>query len=155
MKVVAIPNDESVWASVASWSHAAWSEDFPGDTEQTYLDIYARASINGSSLPYVCVAFDHLNAPIGTATLVEDDELPGFKSFGPWLAAVWVESNHRRKGVANAMVEHIESVARSNGFLELHLYTHDQQAWYARHGWISIGTGKLAVHEVTVMRKQL
>lgn len=155
MKVVAIPDDESVRRTVATWSHAAWSEDFPGDTEQTYLDIYSSASSNGSSLPYVCVAFDYLGAPIGTATLIDDDELPGYESRGPWLAAVWVQPSHRRQGVANALVHHVESVACANGFTELHLYTNDQQAWYARHGWAAIGTGKLAVHEMTVMRKQL
>ena len=153
MRVIALPRTPEVRAKVARWSHEAWSADFPGDTEDTYLDLYSQASDDGSLMPYVCVAVDDNERVIGTATLVDDDELSGFETIGPWLAAVWVDTAHRRLGAANAMVEHIENVARAQGHPALHLYTHDQQHWYARHGWETIGQGQLPTHRVTVMRK--
>lgn len=142
-------------SKVASWSHRAWSIDFPGDTEQTYFDLYEQSSHNVSSLPYVCVAIADDEAVIGTATLVGDDELPGFEDLSPWLAAVWVEPEHRSAGVANAMVNHIEEKAAALGYKNLNLYTHDQQDWYLRHHWKIVGTGTLAHHAVTVMQKAL
>ena len=154
MQIVPIPDDPAVRSIVARWSDRAWSADFPGDTEHTYLDLYARSSADGSALPYVCVAMND-DCAIGTATLIDDDELPGFEIHGPWLAAVWVEPEYRSRGVANAMVAHIESVTRSLGHSELFLYTHDQMDWYARHNWHEFGVGTLAVHHVTVMRKIL
>ena len=140
---------------VASWSHRAWSIDFPGDTEQTYLELYAQSSNDASALPYVCIAVADDGTAIGTATLVADDELRGFAELSPWLAAVWVEPEHRGAGVGNAMVSHIENVATRLGYKGLHLYTHDQQDWYTRHRWEIVGVGVLPHHTVTVMHKVL
>ncbi len=155
LKIVPIPADLVIRNMVAGWSHRAWSIDFPGDTEQTYLDLYEQSSHNASSLPYVCVAIADDEAVVGTATLVADDELPGFDALSPWLAAVWVEPEHRGIGIANAMVNHIEATASVLGYKHLHLYTHDQQSWYLRHNWEIIGVGSLAHHTVTVMQKAL
>ena len=155
LKIIPIPLDPVIRNKVASWSHRAWSIDFPGDTEQTYLDLYEQSSHNATSLPYVCVAIADDGAVIGTATLVGDDELPGFEDLNPWLAAVWVEPEHRSAGVANAMVNHIEEKASELGYKNLNLYTHDQQDWYLRHHWKIVGTGTLAHHAVTVMQKAL
>ena len=155
LKIVPIPADPVIRNMVAGWSHRAWSIDFPGDTEQTYLDLYEQSSHNASSIPYVCVAIADDEAVVGTATLVADDELPGFEDLKPWLAAVWVEPEHRSAGVANAMVKHIEEKAAALGYKHLHLYTHDQQSWYLRHNWEIIGVGSLAHHTVTVMQKTL
>ena len=142
-------------ATVARWSHLAWSHNFPSDTEQTYLDLYETASHDGNSLPYVCVALNVGNKPIATATLIDNDELPGFENLSPWLAALWVEPDYRHQGIANALVRHIEDVASNLGYKRLFLYTHDQQHWYQRHSWKEIGEGKLMHENVTVMSKFL
>ena len=155
MKIIPIPPDPVIRNQVASWSHRAWSIDFPSDTEQTYLDLYEQSSQNASSLPYVCVAIADDGAVTGTATLVGDDELPDFEDLSPWLAAVWVEPEHRSAGVGNAMVHHIEETASALGYTRLNLYTHDQQDWYLRHQWEIVGFGTLAHHTVTVMQKSL
>lgn len=155
LRIIPIPRDPAIRIKVASWSHRAWSIDFPGDTEQTYLDLYEQASHEASTLPYVCVAIEGDGAVIGTATLVADDELPGFEDSSPWLAAVWVEPQFRAAGVANAMVKHVEATAALLGYKQLFLYTHDQQSWYLRHNWEIIGVGALAHHTVTVMQKAL
>lgn len=155
LKIIPIPLDLTIRSKVASWSHQAWSIDFPSDTEQTYLDLYESSSQDASALPYVCVAIADDETIIGTATLVADDELPGFEVLSPWLAAVWVEPQYRGLGVANAMVNHVEATASALGYKTLHLYTHDQQEWYKRHDWEIIGVGNLAHHAVTVMKKFL
>lgn len=153
--IVPISADLQLRTTVATWSHRAWSPDFPNDTIQTYLDLYEQSHRDESALPIVFVAHTPTGEPIATATLVADDELPGWPDTGPWLAALWVDEKHRRLGIANALMARVESAARALGYASLHLYTHDQTAWYERHGWLKIGTGQLPAHDVTVMIKQL
>jgi predicted N-acetyltransferase YhbS len=53
----------------------------------------------------------------------------------PWLAALFVAPEFRRRGIGEALVRAIEDHARQVGTTTLHLYTLEAEAFYARLGW--------------------
>jgi GNAT superfamily N-acetyltransferase len=76
----------------------------------------------------VYAAISEFDELMGVTTLVDDDELPDSRELGPWIAAVYVESNFRRIGVGATLVRHAERRARLLGHPSVYLYTEDQSA---------------------------
>jgi uncharacterized protein (DUF952 family)/GNAT superfamily N-acetyltransferase len=138
------------WNLAAEWSHKAWHHEFPRDTVQTYLDQYATMDTTRPVEVYAAISeFDEL---MGVATLVDDDELPDSREPGPWIAAVYVETEFRGIGVGSALVRHAERRARLLGHPSVYLYTEDKTAWYTQAGWRSVRPSVLNGLPITVMR---
>ncbi|MEY3691083.1 MAG: hypothetical protein RJB57_738 [Actinomycetota bacterium] len=144
--VVDMPTDGALRRHVARWLLNGWPHLFPDDTEEWYLQVWAEADRTGPDAPHALVAMVG-DEVVGTASMVLDDELPGAHEPGPWLAAVWVEQNHRRRGIGEALVRRIMSLARG----PLWLYTEEGVAWYGSMGWTVVRDAELNGHPVTVM----
>lgn len=144
-----MPTDHAVRRQVAEWSVAAWADLFPDDDVGTYLDLYTRISATG--LPRVWISVDEEGALTGTASLVDDDDLPAAPEPGPWLAAVWVEPTHRKKGDASRLVATAIHEARQAGHRAVYLYTHGAVEWYERMGWRTLRCDAINGVVVTVM----
>lgn len=152
VSIVKMPPDPNLRHVAAGWSHATWSDLFPGDTPQTYLDLYASADEH-AGLPVVLAAIrgDRI---VGTASLVADDELPGADEPGPWVAAVFVDAHFRHRGIGEMLVR--ESVRRAHelGYQQVFLYTEGGVAWYVRLGWEERRQADLRGRTVTVLSCQ-
>eukprot|EP01044_Picomonas_judraskeda_P005738 COSAG03_NODE_551_length_6981_cov_20.070038_2_plen_233_part_00 len=150
MEIVNLPADPRVRRQVAGWLIAEWPHLFPDDTEEWYLDEWARGDANGTSAPPHCVvAVDGRGQIVGTASVVIDDDLPGATEPGPWLAAVYVLPSHRGKGAGRALVESVS--ARVEG--GLWLYTEHEEQWYESMGWERVRESEINGHRVTVMAR--
>lgn len=55
----------------------------------------------------------------------------------PWLAALFVAPEFRKRGIGAALVGAIEDHARAVGTATLHLYTLEAEPFYTRLGWRS------------------
>lgn len=53
----------------------------------------------------------------------------------PWLAALYVVPDFRRRGIGAALVKATEDHARKVGTATLHLYTSEAERFYAGLGW--------------------
>lgn len=147
--IIDMPDDRDVQQLVANTCVQYWKRDFPLDTDQWYLDVYAE-SLATSGLPIVLIACDEENF-VGTASLIADDELPDASEPGPWVAAVFVTESHRGQGIGRALVAELQKRARALGLTEIFLYTENGAAWYESMGWQRIRTTELSGHDVTVM----
>jgi len=123
------------WGEAAQWGFEAWAHEFPNDTAQTYLDLYSHSSGTTGRLAETFVAIDSSDKLLGCVTLIDDDELPNATEPGPWVAALFVHPKAREQGVANALLQHLNSRAVELGFKQLFLYTEDKQSWYEQKGW--------------------
>ena len=153
IEIIDMPDDQKLQLHVARTCVSYWKRDFPLDTAQWYLDLYA-SSLSSPGLPVVVVALDG-GEFIGTASLIVDDELPDATEPGPWLAAVYVSESHRHQGVGTALVTSIETRAELLGLTELFLYTENGMSWYESMGWRRVRIAQLSGHEVTVMKRGL
>lgn len=144
-----VPVDPATRRTLAEWSFAEWADDFPDDTLEWYLDLYEHSS-QGDGLP-VCLAAHVNGRVVGTASLIEDDELPDAAEPGPWVAAVFVEPSSRGRGVGAALVAEATRRGHALGFSEVFLYTESGAEWYAKAGWRAVRVARLSGHPVTVM----
>lgn len=94
-----------------------WAKGIP-------LDVVQRSLENS-----FCVAITHEGAQIGMARLVTD-----LATFA-YLADVYVLENHRGRGLASVMIEHLQDHADLQGLRRWMLGTLDAHALYLQHGW--------------------
>ncbi|WP_112664212.1 GNAT family N-acetyltransferase [Microvirga flavescens] len=79
---------------------------------------------------------------LGTSSLIACDE-DSRPQYAPWVAAVWVEEEHRRKGIGAALVARTAEVAFASGARRVYLLARaHRRAFYEGLGW--------AVHEENV-----
>ena len=74
------------------------------------------------------------DVPVATCLLVRH-ELEPAHDLTPWLAGLVVDSGHRGRGIATALVRATEAHAASRGVEMLHLYTWEARDFYAALGW--------------------
>jgi hypothetical protein len=88
--VLDMPNNEALRATAAQWSFSEWGKLYPDDSVQWYLDLYAASDHDDHALPVCLAAVNEDGSIVGTASLIENDELPNAPEPGPWVAAVYV-----------------------------------------------------------------
>ncbi len=90
-------------------------------------------------LPLCLVALDPSGAVLGTAAL-RAQSIVSHPHLGPWLAALWVASAHRGRGIASALVAAVEDEARRLGYRRLYVGT-DHAGLVNRRGWRVVDRG--------------
>jgi len=74
--------------------------------------------------------------PVGTATLLAHDVgTEQWPDLTPWLAAVYVVPEHRRRGIGASLVNAIVSEAAAAGMDVLYLLTTEREEFYTQLGW--------------------
>ena len=149
--VLDMPNNEALRATAAQWSFSEWGKLYPDDSVQWYLDLYAASDQDERSLPVCLAALNEGGEIVGTASLIENDELPNAPEPGPWVAAVYVDNAYRGTGVGTELVSEILRRARNLGFDDVYLYTESVSKWYESMGWKTIRTDDSLGVQVTVM----
>jgi N-acetylglutamate synthase-like GNAT family acetyltransferase len=110
-----------------------------------------RLHMNKNNLPIAWVA--HSNAEVFGMAALRVHDLEGREDLTPWLAGVFVRSEHRRRGIASALCRVVEEKAWSMGFETLFLFTTDQQSLYSRLGWQLWQEGAWQGNRVDIMIK--
>lgn len=123
------------WLQAAQWGVTTWAYEFPNDTVQTYLDLYAHSSGTTTRLAETFAAINVRGELLGVVTLIDDDGLPDATEPGPWVAALFVNPTLRQHGVGNALLQLATNRAMQLGYAQLFLYTLDQREWYEQKGW--------------------
>ena len=155
-KVESLADFSEHWQTAAQWSYVAWQHEFPSDTVQTYLDMYALAASQPTNrLVEVYAAISQDNELLGLATLIDDDELPDANEPGPWLAAVFVKSDMRKFGIGSALVQRVVDRTIELNYPTLYLYTEFAENWYRTKGWTKIRSTLFLGLLHTVMRLEL
>ncbi|MFD1986051.1 GNAT family N-acetyltransferase [Mesorhizobium newzealandense] len=77
------------------------------------------------------------DVPVATCLLVRH-ELEPAHDLTPWLAGLVVDSSHRGRGIATALVRATEAHAAALGVETRYLYTWDARDFYAALGWNTV-----------------
>lgn len=119
---------------VAAWIYNQWWTHTPEANVNTVADLLRGHQVH-DEIPFTLVASSE-NHPVGTATLLPHDvgteQWPGLS---PWLAAVYVMPEHRRRGIGSRLVNAAVAKAAALGVETLYLLTTEREAFYARLGW--------------------
>lgn len=115
------PTEIDVAAAHAYLARSYWAKNIPLAT--------VAAAIENS----FCIAIRHGGEQVGFARLISD-----FATFA-YLADVYVLEEHRGKGLASAMLAHLQEHPRLQGLRRWLLFTVDAQPLYAKAGWLTYG----------------
>ncbi len=152
MKIEYLADHEDSIPTLAGWAFEEWSYLHPERTLAEVEHLIPEGN-NKGHIPISLVAIDK-GELIGWVALKEND----FKArpdLSPWLAGLYVDKPHRRKGVGTKLVHETETLAARLGASQLYLVTDDAELFYSNLCW---GVKQRTVwqgHSVTVMEKDI
>lgn len=152
MRIVPLAERPDLLPQVAAWEFAEWGHLNPGQTLKTRM-VAIGEMMNVDRVPVAFVALDDAGALVGTASLIFDD-LEGDPR-NPWLASVFVPAEHRRRGIASALVDAAEDAGRQFGYVRLYLFTTSASRLYAGLGWRALEQRDYRGEQIQVMDKAL
>ena len=93
--------------------------------------------MKGDPIPFALVAHDG-DEFLGSTLGIESD-VADRPQYSPWVAAVWVEPQHRLKQVGRMMVGHAAQACFARGFDRIYLCSAPaRRNFYTRQGWVPI-----------------
>jgi N-acetylglutamate synthase-like GNAT family acetyltransferase len=102
-----------------------------------YISGRLRENLNAEPVPLALVAHEEATF-LGTASVIASD-LAERPQLSPWVAAVWVEPQVRRRGVGAALVDHAAQACFGLGIRRVYLCARPQRAsFYEGLGWTAI-----------------
>ena len=126
------------------WS--AWWK--PRDVPLEYIRERLQENLNAEPIPFALVA--HRDATfLGTSSVIASDldELP---QYTPWVAAVWVDPEYRKREVGAALVARAVDDVFALGIERAYLCALElRRHFYLRQGWLPI-MEKVGDHAMTV-----
>lgn len=140
----------------AKWFELEWAAyygpDGPGDAQKDL-----RASCNRDVLPIALVAVQD-GVFCGTAAL-KAESVSTHKHLTPWLAALFVLPEFRRRGIGEQLIAAIEQKARQLGFNRLYVGTGQgrgtPESSLRSRGWEFIEKVSYFISEVSIFKKAL
>jgi GNAT superfamily N-acetyltransferase len=137
---------------LAEWHHLEWSYFNPGGSVQKRIE-KMQAYLGWQTVPRMFVCKDD-GLLLGSAGIVLND-MDTKMELSPWLASVYVDKNHRKRGIGSALVKQVLDYARAAGFSDLYLFTQNQANFYKGFGWYPISNELYCGQKVTVMQIKL
>ena len=119
-------------STLAEWQHAEWGYLRPGDSLEARTN-RLRAEGERGRIPLTVVAHEN-GKVLGSASLIPHD-MDTRLELSPWLAGVFVGTDHRRKGIGAQLVRRIMAEAASLKVPVLYLYAVHSVNFYSNLGW--------------------
>jgi GNAT superfamily N-acetyltransferase len=137
---------------IAKWIYEEWAYAFPlRDLQEIQRGLYGR--VNESEMPITLIAHDERGV-LGTASLKAAD-MDLMPELTPWLSSVYVHADHRGTGVAKALVEEIEKIAKQLGFTKLYVFNPITHGVFESMGWSVLKTIIYGGKEIAILVKSL
>lgn len=111
------------------------------------------AQLHSQSVPFTLLALGEQDVLVGSAS-VKLFEIPERLEMY-WLGEVIVRPEARGQGIGSALIRACVAECQRFGLPELHLYTPNQQALYARMGWDELEQAVVNGEKVSIMRLRL
>jgi GNAT superfamily N-acetyltransferase len=152
MNIAYLADKPDYLAPVVAWVHGYWGHLPPPRTLEQVAERF-RTHLNRDRAPLTLVALEG-DTILGTASLFLQD-MSTRLDLSPWLAAVYVTPEVRRRGIGAALVRAVEEQASALGYTRLYLFTPDQDHFYARLGWTPLERAEYRTQSVVIMTREL
>jgi GNAT superfamily N-acetyltransferase len=124
--------------TVADRIWRAWWQ--PRGHPASHVSDRLRQNMDATPIPFALVAHDG-DRFFGTASVIAAD-LPERPQYTPWVAAVWVDPEHRRRRVGGALVDRAARDCFALGIARAYLCARPERSvFYAGLGWTAIEHG--------------
>lgn len=139
---------------VAEWHWHEWGHVDPDGSLRSWTEgLSSRTNRDRIPASYVAMV-EH--EPVGSVVLVEHDmpDRQDLAHLAPWLAGLFVASEHRGQGIGSAPVKNAETETMRFGVHRLHAYT-SIPGLYERLGWTRTIETEYEGQHVTVLAKDI
>lgn len=135
-KIVPLSTCTEFIPNLAKWAYNLWYKNKNVRLEIVEKDYLRRSKF--SSLPVTWVAIFN-NQPIGMISLKERDLLKE-ESLSPWLSALYVLPEFRKKGIGFALIKNLLLIAKSMNYKKIYLFCDNKnldflKEYYQARGW--------------------
>lgn len=148
MEIINLKSQPQHLEQLAQWHQDEWGYLNPGESLGMRVE-RMQAYLNQDAIPSMWLAIDG-DELIGSAAIDECD-METRPTQTPWLASVFVEPRHRRRGIAATLIKHVLSEAADMKEECLYLFTSDQEAYYQQLGAELITREEYHQEQVSVM----
>jgi GNAT superfamily N-acetyltransferase len=148
MQITYLADHPDFIPTLAQWHQAQFGYLSPQTTVEQRAE-RLQAHLGGKGIPTTFVALVG-GRLAGSASLIAED-MSSRPDLSPWLASLYVDPAHRKRGLGTALVRQVVQEAQGLGIATLYLYTPDQEAFYARRGWSTMEHALYRGYWVTVM----
>lgn len=152
MDIIPLVDRKEFIPELAALHHAEWGHFTPSPTLEARTEAIGRAA-GREGIPSVFIATvdDQL---LGSAALVQHD-MDDRPDLSPWLAAVYVKTAFRGRGIASRLVARCELEAERAGAGTWYLCTQFASTLYEKLGWQPMERREYKGVMLDVMCKQL
>jgi len=137
---------------VAFWTFQEWGKTIGRNFYQQLHVFMKRQNLNNFPMCFVALKD---GCPVGTVSLVENDNLDGYEIYSPWIASLYVVQGYRSQGIAQKLLEEALIVARNLGLHKVYLHTPNAKAYYLKLGWMEKDTTICKLGPTDIMYKEL
>ncbi len=145
--------DYPEWVPViAGWFYEQWY-DLYINRSMTLKNVENRIAdnCNYDKIPLILVAIID-DKVIGTIGLKQCD-MDIRKELSPWLAGLYVATEHRCNGIGSLLIEALIEKARALDISKLYLYTPDAEDFYRKLDWQALEQTEYLGCKVTILEK--
>jgi N-acetylglutamate synthase-like GNAT family acetyltransferase len=151
MRVEYLADQVSHLPQLAQWHHAEFGYLNPENTGERYVE-RLTASLQKSNLPTTLIALQD-DTLLGSASLVR--QTITHQHLSPWLSSVYVDPQHRGRGIASILVGRVEQTAAAMGSEKIYLFTPSSEKLYASLGWQLMEYAQHNELKIAIMSKAL
>lgn len=148
MELINLKDRPSILPEIAKWHHDEWSQYNPNRTFEKRLKDY-ESYLNDESIPSMFCLMDK-EVVLATCAIVACD-MEGKENLFPWIASVYVSSNHRGKGLGKKIMQSMAELPVFKIHSKVYLYTPDQVPFYQKLGWETVEELNYCGDEVVIM----
>ena len=156
MQIEELAHHPALGPTLARWHVDEWEHLYRGWDLPTAVAEFAAMDTPGR-VPTTYVAFDGdgrtVDDVLGSVSLIDDDDLPGWRDVGPWLASLYVVPRARGRGLGRQLTQLAVDRARDLGIDTLHLFTSGREDFYAGLGWRTVARTPAGDATATVMAR--
>ncbi len=149
MKIEPLRHHLDLVGEIANTLNQSWGDLPPWSTTDKICE-RLLAGTGDADFPRVLVALGESGTFAATGS-VKLHELPSRPSMVHWVGEIFVQPEHRGKGLGSRVTQALSEYAFARGVQKLYLYTPDQQSLYARLGWTEVSTEKVNHEVVSIM----
>ncbi len=102
---------------IVDWLWKEWGEK----DNRNYWQSWVESSSNSDEIPLTFAAIIS-GSIVGTISLWRCD-LQSKQDLFPWLGGLYIQNNHRHKGIATKLIQYACNEAQQLGYKELYLFT--------------------------------
>jgi predicted GNAT family acetyltransferase len=133
MEIIELQDRNALFEKAIQVFWEVWGNE---DNFKFYEDCMIHSVTASSDLPRFYVAIEK-GEIIGTYALLRND-INSRQDLCPWLACLFVDKEHRGKGLGSLLLEHGLKQAVKKGYKKLYL-TSDLDGYYEKYGWKNNG----------------